>query len=93
MERRFDEMRGQQLIATMEALSDQTVPPWVRKDIVHGADELDLVRSGLDNTMRNAYQELRETLNSNKKVKDFRTATYVVAIGKISRSYYDIGVY
>ena len=93
MERRFDEMRGQQLIAAMEALSDQTVPPWVRKDIVHGADELDLVRSGLDNTMRNAYQELRETLNSNKKVEDFRTAAYVVAIGKISRSYYDIGVY
>ena len=93
MERRFDEMRGQQLIAAMEALSDQTVPPQVRKNIVRGADELDLVRSGLDNTMRNAYQELRETLNSNKKVKDFRTATYVVAIGKISRSYYDIGVY
>jgi glutamate dehydrogenase (NAD(P)+) len=60
---------------------------------VHGADELDLVRSGLDDTMCNAYQELRETLNSNKKVEDFRTAAYVVAIGKISRSYYDIGVY
>ena len=51
--------------------------------------------------MRNAYQklrnsgtqELRETLNSNKKVEDFRTAAYVVAIEKISRSYYDIGVY
>ena len=43
--------------------------------------------------MRNAYQELGEILNSNRKVKDFRTVTYVVAIGKISRSYYDIGVY
>ena len=60
---------------------------------MHGADELDLVCSGLDDTMRNAYQELRETLNSNKKVEDFRTAAYVVAIGKISRSYYDISVY
>ena len=93
MERRFDEMRGQQLISAMESLSDQTVPPWVRKDIVRGADELDLVRSGLDDTMRNAYQELSEVLKSNKKVEDFRTAAYVVAIGKISRAYYDIGVY
>ncbi|MFT5351181.1 MAG: glutamate dehydrogenase (NAD(P)+) [Planctomycetota bacterium] len=93
MERRFDEMRGQNLIAAMESLTDQTVPEWARKDLVRGADELDLVRSGLDDTMRNAYQELSETLKNNKKVEDFRTAAYVVAISKISRSYFDIGVY
>ncbi len=93
MERRFDEMRGQHLISAMESLTNQSVPEWMRNEIVRGADELDLVRSGLDDTMRNAYQELNDTLHNNKKVEDFRTAAYVVAIDKISRSYFDIGVY
>ena len=43
--------------------------------------------------MRLAYQELRETLAGNNKVHDFRTAAYVIAVTKIARSYYDIGVY
>jgi len=93
MERRFDEMRGQHLISAMESLIDTTVPARIRDEITRGADELDLVRSGLDDTMRNAYQELSETLHTNKRVKDFRTAAYVVAVSKISRSYFDIGVY
>ncbi len=93
MERRFDELRGQHLISAMESLSDNTVPDWMREEIIRGADELDLVRSGLDDTMRNAYQELSSTLQGNRKIKDFRTAAYVVAINKIARSYFDIGIY
>ena len=92
-ERRFDEVRGQHLISAMESLTNEKVPEWMKDEIVRGADELDLVRSGLDDTMRNSYQELSETLQSNPKVEDFRTAAYVVAINKISRSYFDIGVY
>ncbi len=93
MERRFDEMRGQHFISAMESLTDGIVPDWMRAEIVRGADELDLVRSGLDDTMRNAYQELSHTLHGNEKITDFRTASYVVAVSKIARSYFDIGVY
>ncbi|MFQ5659313.1 MAG: Glu/Leu/Phe/Val dehydrogenase [Gammaproteobacteria bacterium] len=93
MERRFDEMRGQHLISALEALTQATAPEWVKAEIVRGADELDLVRSGLDDTMRMAYQELSETMHENGKIKDFRTAAYVVAVNKIARSYFDIGVY
>ncbi|MEX2353850.1 MAG: Glu/Leu/Phe/Val dehydrogenase, partial [Gammaproteobacteria bacterium] len=74
MERRYDEMRGQHYITALQALTQKDVPEWMQKEIVRGANELDLVRSGLDDTMRNAYQELSETLQSNDKVKDFRTA-------------------
>ncbi|MGK0297560.1 MAG: glutamate dehydrogenase (NAD(P)+) [Gammaproteobacteria bacterium] len=93
MERRYDELRGQYFISALENMTQKEVPDWMEKEIVKGADELDLVRSGLDDTMRNAYQELSETLNTNDKVKDFRTAAYVVAISKISRSYFDLGVF
>ena len=93
MERRFDEMRGQHLITAMQYLSEKSVPDWMRNEIVRGADELDLVRSGLDDTMRQAYQELRQARESHDNVDDFRTAAYVVAVNKIARSYIDIGIY
>ncbi len=86
-------MKGRHYISALEHMSGKGVPDWMQTEIVKGADELDLVRSGLDDTMRNAYQELSETLHANDKVNDFRTAAYVVAISKIVRSYFDLGVY
>ncbi|MEE9160426.1 MAG: glutamate dehydrogenase, partial [Gammaproteobacteria bacterium] len=93
MERRYDEMRGRHVISAIEAMTGNNVPDWLEAEIVRGADELDLVRSGLDDTMRLAYQEISQARESNKQVKDFRTASYVVAVSKISRSYLEIGVY
>ena len=93
MERRWDEMRGQHIISAIEMLTNQTVPDWMRAEIVQGADELDLVRSGLDDTMRLAFQEIRETLRSYETIADYRTAAYVIAVKKIARSYVDLGVY
>ncbi len=93
MERRFDEIKGQHYISALQNMTQKDVPEWMQKEIIKGANELDLVRSGLDDTMRNAYQELRDTLETNNKVNDFRTAAYVVAISKIARSYFYLGVY
>jgi len=93
LERRYDEMRGRHVISAIESMTGNDVPDWLEAEIVRGADELDLVRSGLDDTMRLAYQQISEAKESNKKIKDFRTAAYVVAVSKISRSYLDIGVY
>lgn len=93
MDRRLEEMRGHHVVSALETLTGKETPETVRNELLRGASELDLVRSGLDDTMRLAYQELGETLKGNKNVNDFRTAAYVIAVQKISRSYYDIGVY
>jgi len=93
MQRRNDELRGQQYASLIEEVTGTAIADKVKQDILRGADEIDLVRSGLDDTMRLAYQEIREIYNSNDKVNDLRTAAYVVAINKISRTYLDIGVY
>jgi glutamate dehydrogenase (NAD(P)+) len=93
LERRFDETWGQHIISALESLTGGTVPDWMRAEIVHGADELDLVRSGLDDTMRLAWQSIRETLARNTKIGDYRTAAFAVALEKISRSYLDLGAY
>lgn len=93
MERRFDELRGESIIKAVEHMTGRDAPESMEKDLIRGADELDLVRSGLDDTMRSSYQQIKETYHSNKKVNDYRTAAYVVAIQKLVRSYIDIGVY
>jgi glutamate dehydrogenase (NAD(P)+) len=54
---------------------------------LRGADELELVRSGLDDTMRIAYQSMREVWHSRDDVKDLRTAAYLVSIEKVAASY------
>jgi glutamate dehydrogenase (NAD(P)+) len=93
MERRHDELHGAKMLQAIETMTGKQAEEWMQKELVYGADELDLVRSGLDDTMRNSYHQLKEVLNTNDKVTDFRTASYVVAIQKLLRSYFDIGVY
>lgn len=92
LQRRYDELRGQNLVAAMEALTQGRVPDDLNHEISRGASELDLVRSGLDDTMRMAFQDLREIMKTHPGIKDYRTAAYAVAITKIAQSYYDLGL-
>ncbi len=64
--------------------------------LIHGADEKDLVNSGLQDTMITAYQETRETrmqYRNNKKDIDYRTAAFINAIHRIARSYMQLGIF
>ena len=93
IERRFDEARGNNIIHAIESMTDSEIPETLQADLARGADEFDLVRSGLDDSMRLALQEMIELRNSNKKIDDYRMAAYVIALSKVARSYLDIGVY
>jgi len=86
-------MRGAHMLQILETMTGKQSEEWMQKELVQGANELDLVRSGLDDTMRNSYQQLKEAYNSDDNINDFRTASYVVAIQKLVRSYIDIGVF
>ncbi len=93
MQRRHDELRGHQMAAMLEEVTGSKVSDSLRETVTRGADELDLVRSGLDDTMRLAYREIRNTMENEEKIHDLRTAAYVGAIRKIARSYIDVGVF
>ena len=56
-----------------------------------GAEELDLVRSGLDDTMRLAYQEI-SLARRRKNLPDLRTAAFSVGIEKVARTYKEMGL-
>jgi glutamate dehydrogenase (NAD(P)+) len=93
MQRRYDESRGHDLSRTIEEITGKSLTDSMKSRMVRGASEIDLVRSGLSDSMRHALQEIIKIKETNDKVDDYRTAAYVIAIEKIARSYLDIGVY
>jgi glutamate dehydrogenase (NAD(P)+) len=64
-----------------------------RSTIVKGATELELVNSGLEDTMIRSYHEIRETLKNNNQIDTLRTAALVGAINKIAVSYQNLGIW
>ena len=90
--RRIDEARGNYIVQAIESMGGASVPANLAASIKHGAGELDLVRSGLDDTMRGAYQQIRAAYVEREEVTDLRMAAFVVAIEKIARSYCAMGV-
>lgn len=91
MEKRFHEARGHRIIEAIEQATGNPVPESVQKDLARGADEFDLVRSGLDDSMRLALQAIIAKRREVAGIQDYRMAAYVIAIEKIARSYRDIG--
>jgi glutamate dehydrogenase (NAD(P)+) len=91
MDRRNQELRGAHVVELVETMVGKKVPEELARKIKYGADELDLIRSGLDDTMRKAYQDIRDVWNGPAKV-DLRTAAFVVAIQKIAHTYLEMGI-
>ena len=92
MERRLDEWRGDRIIKALEGVTGKRVPEDLASELRTGADELALVRSGLDDTMRTAYQEIHEAFHGEPRIEDLRTAAFYVALTKIAHSYLEMGV-
>ncbi|WP_093009711.1 Glu/Leu/Phe/Val family dehydrogenase [Roseivivax halotolerans] len=92
MQRRLDEGRQELIVNELDRLSSALGGTWSLSDdfkqrYLHGADELELVRSGLDDTMRVAYQSMREPWIEREDVTDLRTSAYMVAIDRVAQSY------
>ncbi len=92
MQRRQEEARHQLVVDQLEALSETLGHTWdlapdFKTKYLRGADELELVRSGLDDTMRIAYQSMRKVWHGRDDVDDLRTAAYLVSIEKVAASY------
>jgi len=54
--------------------------------------ELDLVRSGLEDTMMETYKAMSELWNSKQGVPDLRTAAMIIAVKRIVQSYSSLGI-
>ncbi|MFB1025038.1 MAG: glutamate dehydrogenase, partial [Octadecabacter sp.] len=92
MQRRQEESRHELIVGELQKLSEHLGDQWsmtpdFKTKYLRGAGELELVRSGLDDTMRTAYQAMRDMWHSRDDVHDLRTAAYLVSIGRVASSY------
>jgi glutamate dehydrogenase (NAD(P)+) len=97
MQRRAEEARHVLLVDELEKLSADkglgwTLSPDFKDKYLRGAGELELVRSGLDDTMRGAYQAMREVWHGRGDVQDLRVAAYIVSIGRVATTYRSKGL-
>jgi glutamate dehydrogenase (NAD(P)+) len=92
LEKRFNQRTYDNLISYIEKTTQKKVDDFERTLIARGADEIDLVRSGLEETMINAYNSVRD-VKLKKGIKDYRTAAFVCAIEKIADDYSALGIF
>jgi glutamate dehydrogenase (NAD(P)+) len=93
MEKRFNENMNAHIIGQIESLTGKDVSEKEKEYILHGADEVDLVYSGLEETMISATHEVMNVWKANPDIPDMRTAAYVVAINKVGTSYAELGIF
>ena len=92
LSRRLDIQRNRHIVELIETTTGKPVPDALKAPLLRGTEELDLVRSGLEDTMRDAYRAIRETLLASEAIDDLRTAAYTVALEKVVRSYQEMGL-
>jgi glutamate dehydrogenase (NAD(P)+) len=93
IQKRFDQNSYRNIVGLVEKLTGKSVGQKEKEFLTRGADEIDLVRSGLEETMIEAYRQIRENYRRKKKVEDLRTAAFITAIDKVASDYLNLGVF
>ncbi len=87
MDRRFAVAQNERILDLIESATGKKVEHETKERILQGPNEIALVRSGLEDTMREAYVEIKEMHQRNPKITDRRTASFALAIRKIADIY------
>ena len=91
MNKRFEQRSNARMIQAISELSGVEIPPDKMEEIAAGADEIDLVNSGLEETMIAAYHDTRGV--ARKHGTDLRTAAFINAIDKVAVAYKEMGIF
>ena len=92
LEKRRNQLQLNNLIAAIESMTGKSMPKKYKDNFMDGIEEIDLIRSGLDDMMIDGFQSVKKEFLETKNIPDFRTAAFKVAIEKIAMSYDSIGL-
>jgi len=91
--KRYEEAAFDRMLTAIEKATGRLLSEEDRRRIARGADETDLVNSGLEETMIGAYHQIRELWKRDARTQDLRTAAFLNTINKIARSYLELGIF
>ena len=91
LHKRYEEDRGEVILKALEQISPNKLSQDLINQLVHGANEEDIIASGLEDTMRVSFQEILE-MKSTYNLDNYRMAAYAIALKKIEKSYLELGI-
>jgi glutamate dehydrogenase (NAD(P)+) len=91
--KRFEEAAFDRILGAIEKATGRVFPEDERRRIAYGPDEIDLVNSGLEETMISAYRQLRAIQREDTRVADLRTAAFLSALRKVATTYLELGIF
>ena len=91
LQRRYEENKMKELIDVIERSTGSTIAEKYKDKIIHGAQEIDLVNSGLEDVMRETFKEILKSKDMLKNAS-LRTAAYAIALNKLKEYHKDMGV-
>jgi glutamate dehydrogenase (NAD(P)+) len=93
LQKHLEEIRNQRLVGAIERMVGKEMPEADKRIFTHGPEELDLVNSGLEETMIRAYRALREMHLSRAPEESMRVAAFMIAIEKVATTYEQLGIF
>jgi glutamate dehydrogenase (NAD(P)+) len=93
MGKRFEATSNEKLLRVIEENTGRRLSDSERRTVARGADEIDLVNSGLEESMAVAYDQIREVWKADSKIPSLRTAAFIGAINKIALCYSELGIF
>ena len=92
MDKRYEEVANQSMLQAIEEASNTNFTKDTRAQLAKGAGEIDIVNSGLEETMVKAYREIWE-IHKIRKTPNLRSAGFVSAIEKVATAYMARGIF
>lgn len=93
MGKRFEQRSSENLLRVIEDSTGRRLSDTEKRTVARGADEIDLVNSGLEESMARAYNQIREVWKSDSRIPGLRTAAFIGAINKIATCYAELGIF
>lgn len=93
LQKHLEEIKNQKLVHSIEKLIGKEIPREDKKFLVRGPEEIDLVNSGLEETMVSAYQHIRDVHYLKAPKESMRTAAFIIAIQKVALAYEQLGIF
>ena len=92
LQKRAQENQVSTLIEGIENMTGKIFPADFKLKSIEGSSEIDLVRSGLEDTMLETYKVISDVWNKHSEIPDLRTAAMIVAVKRIAQSYNSLGI-
>jgi glutamate dehydrogenase (NAD(P)+) len=92
MTRRYQQMANDRLLRILQQVTNHDLSPEDRELLCQAPDEIDFVRTALENTMARSYQKIWEQWKR-RSLPDLRRSAYLVAVENVGSAYIQNGIF